>query len=44
MIDILILRNDVLVILEDLLGTYTFPDRTTAPSIACLPRAAASCQ
>lgn len=37
MIDILILRADVLAILVDLLGTYTFPDRTTAPSIACLP-------
>ena len=37
MIDILILRNDVFAIIKDLLGTYTFPDRTTAPSIACLP-------
>lgn len=37
MIDILILRNDVLVIVENLLGTYTFPDRSTSPAIACLP-------
>ncbi|MEH1788864.1 MAG: hypothetical protein V7L23_25610 [Nostoc sp.] len=37
MIDILILRADVLAILVDLLGTYTFPDRTTSPAIACLP-------
>ncbi|MBN3875193.1 hypothetical protein [Nostoc sp. JL23] len=37
MIDILILRNDVLLILESLLGTYTFPDRSTSPAIACLP-------
>ncbi|MEH1808426.1 hypothetical protein [Nostoc sp.] len=37
MIDILILRADVLAILEDLLGTYTFPDRSTSPALACLP-------
>jgi hypothetical protein len=36
-IEAIILRADVLAILVDLLGTYTFPDRTTAPSIACLP-------
>jgi hypothetical protein len=37
MIDILILRADVLTILEEILGTYTFPDRTTTKAIACLP-------
>ena len=37
MIDILILRNDVLAILVDLLGTYTFPDGSKIQAIACLP-------
>ncbi|MEH2384895.1 MAG: hypothetical protein V7K14_03690 [Nostoc sp.] len=37
MIDILILRNNVFAILEEILGTYTFPDHTTAQAIACLP-------
>jgi hypothetical protein len=37
MIDILILRNDVFAILENLLGTYTFPDGSSTKAIACLP-------
>lgn len=37
MIDILILRADVLAILVDFLGTYTFPDSSTSPALACLP-------
>ncbi|HYX18331.1 MAG TPA: hypothetical protein VE944_28990 [Nostoc sp.] len=37
MINALILRNDVFAVIKDLLGTYTFPDRTTAQAIACLP-------
>jgi hypothetical protein len=36
-IDILILRNDILAIIANQIGTYTFPDRTTAQAIACLP-------
>lgn len=37
MIDILILRNDVLAILANKLGDYRFPDGTTDKAIACLP-------
>ena len=37
MIEAIILRADVLAILVDLVGTYTFGDRSTSPALACLP-------
>lgn len=38
MIDALILRNDILAILANKLGTYTFPNNSgIAQAIACLP-------
>ncbi|WP_375495924.1 hypothetical protein [uncultured Nostoc sp.] len=37
MIKALILRNDILAIISNQIGTYTFTDRTTAQAIACLP-------
>ncbi|MEH2393872.1 MAG: hypothetical protein V7K21_20135 [Nostoc sp.] len=37
MIEALVLRTHVFTILEDFLGTYTFPDRTISIAIACLP-------
>ncbi|MFK0731390.1 MAG: hypothetical protein ACFKPT_02735 [Gloeotrichia echinulata GP01] len=37
MIDILILRNDVLAIVENLLGNYTLSDGSSTQAIACLP-------
>lgn len=37
MIEPLILRNDILAILANKLGTYTFPDNSTDKAIACLP-------
>ncbi|MHC5828247.1 MAG: hypothetical protein ACYT04_73230, partial [Nostoc sp.] len=37
MINILILRNDVSLILENLLGNYKLPDGSNVSAIACLP-------
>lgn len=37
MIDPIILRTDILTILKDLLGNYTFPDGTKTQAIATLP-------